>query len=65
MPQLQQDHILSTGMSTVSDLRDILRAISRLAELSGDSVISKLAEIGIRSATDAHNTLESAAESDK
>lgn len=65
MPQPQQDYILSIGRSTVSDLRDILRAISRLAEFSGDSVISNLAAVGIRCATDAHNTLESIAESDK
>ncbi|MCI1005232.1 hypothetical protein [Herbaspirillum sp. C7C8] len=65
MSHQEKDHIISTGIAAVSDLGNILRAISRLAKATGDSVISNLADIGVRSANEAHNTLETAADSSK
>lgn len=65
MSHHEKDPIISVGLAAVSDLRDILRAISRLAKTAGDSVISNLADIGVRSANEAHNNLETAADSSK
>ena len=62
MSSQNQEHLLSMGIGAVSDLRDILKAISALADATGNSIISKLADIGVRSANDSHNSLEAAVE---
>jgi hypothetical protein len=46
------------GMDAIAELRDVLRAVQRIAEASGDAAILGITRIGIRIADDSHNMLD-------